>query len=131
MTLHTPPAQPRRLRLICTLPLATFLVALCAVIAAPPAAAQTAQAASHSDNHAQAVLHIQVQVVPVTYEASPRKSTSPTSDASSVIYSLSTRQATMTVVEETRIVSRAEIAAWHESRDVEDAILKTVTIVPQ
>lgn len=131
MNPHTPPALPRRQRLIRTFPCAMFFVALSTLIVVLPAAGQTAQTASHGDNHAQAVLHIQVQVVPVTYEPSPRISTSPTSEASSVIYTLSARQATMTVVEEIRIVSRAEIAAWHESRAVQDAILKTVTIVPQ
>jgi hypothetical protein len=131
MNLHTPPALPRRLRLIGKLPCATFLVALCTLIAVLPAAGQTAQAASHGDNRAQAALHIQAQVVAVTYATSPRTSTSPTNDAGSVIYSLSPRQAGITVVEEIRILSRGEIAAWHGRLAVQDAILKTVTIVPQ
>lgn len=126
MNPHTPPALPRRMRLIGKLPCPMFLIALCTLLAIPPVAAQ-----NNGHGRAQAVLHVQAQVVPVTYEASARTATSPTNDASDVIYSLSARQATMTVVEEIRMVSRAEIAAWHQSRTVQDAILKTVTIVPQ
>jgi hypothetical protein len=129
MTLHTPPAQPRRLRLIRALPLATFLVALCTVITTRPAAAQTAQTERHGDHRAQAALHIQAQIVPVAYTPSERRPER--APGSAIIYALPDMRGAMMVVEEIRIVSRGEIVAWIGDRAVQAAVLKTLTVVPQ
>jgi hypothetical protein len=111
------------------LPLATFLIALCALIAIPPAGAQTAQNEGHRNNRMHACLHIQAQVVPVAYTPSARTSNSPMNSA--VIYSMPTRQPTLTVVEETHALSARDIVAWAGRTPVPDAVLKTLTIVPQ
>lgn len=129
MTLHTPPALPRRLKLIRKLTFATILIALYALIAIPPAAAQTAQNEPHGNHRAQAALQIQAQVVPVTYPPSERRSDRAPEDA--VIYNVSSRQPGMTMVEEIHPVSGADVVAWHEGRAVQAAVLKTLTVVLQ
>ena len=130
MNPHTPPSPPRRLRLIGKLPCATFLFALCMLVAITPAAAQNG-----GRDRAQAVLHIQAQVVPVTYTTSPRTSTSSldnaNANASGVTYSLPARPQAMTVIEEVHTASRRDFVAWFGDCAVETAVLKTVTIVPQ
>jgi hypothetical protein len=133
MTLHTPPARPRRLRLIRKLLCATFLVALFAVIVSPLATAQTAQYERHRDSRPQAVLHIEARVVAVAFTPSPRASNSPTDNAgaSGVIYSLPARESNMTVFEETRPLFRADVRAWFGSGTLQTAVLKTLTVVPQ
>jgi hypothetical protein len=133
MTLHTPPARPRRLRLIRKLLCATFLVALFAVIVSPLATAQTAQYERHRDSRPQAVLHIEARVVAVAWTSHPRTSYSPTDNAgaSGVIYSLPVRDSNMTVFEETHPLFRADVVARFGGGAGQTAVLRTLTVVPR
>jgi hypothetical protein len=128
MNPHTPPALPRRPRLIRTFPCATFLIALIALIAVLPAAAQTAQNARHG-NRAQAELHIEAQIVPVAYRPPPRPYDRSAEGA--VMYSLPAAQPAMTVIEEIHVVAGSDAIAWLRDRPAQAVVLKTLTVLPR
>jgi hypothetical protein len=128
MNPHTPPALPRRTRLMRAFPCATFLIALITLIAVLPASAQTAQNARHG-NRAQAELHIQAQIVPIAYRPPPRPYDNGAEGA--VMYSLPSMPSAMTVLEEIHVVTASDAIAWLHDRPGQVVILKTLSVVPQ
>jgi hypothetical protein len=86
-----------------------------------------AQAQRTNTNSANAVLHIQVTVVPTTF--SPAQTTVPSNSVNSVTYSLP-GQTGMDVIEENHTLSGTSLmAAVSSARNV--SVLETTTVVPR
>ena len=119
---HPLPPTLRRTHLYAT------TLSLVFILAAIPAAAQTADQHSHHGNQAQATLHIEARVV--SYAMTPKHHDGDGDDVS-VSYNLSSALPAMSVREEIREFVATGSMLGSQDRAPQLAVLKTLTVVPQ
>lgn len=121
---HPLPPTLRRTHLYAT------TLSLVFILAAIPAAAQTANQHSHHGNQAQATLHIEARVV--SYAMTPKHHDGDgDGDDASVSYNLSSSLPAMSVREEIREFVATGAMLGGQDRAPQLAVLKTLTVVPQ